>query len=94
MPSVSDDIINTHEEMIMAAVIQGIVETTKKMPTEDEVILHLGKVIHDNGIIDYVWKGDVMIRAHAPQMVEDKLGRKKIHRKLEQVWQKGQKGYH
>ena len=93
-PSVSDDIINTHEEMIMAACIQGIVETTKKMPTEDEVIMHLGKVVHDNGVIDYVWKGTVIIRAHAPQFISDKDGRKVIHRKLEQVWQKGNKGFH
>ena len=93
--SVLDDIIDNHENIIMAACIHGIVETTKQMPTEDEVIVHLGKVIPDSGAyIDYLWKGNVILRVHAPQMIEDKPGRTVMHRKIEQVWQKSQKGFH
>ncbi len=102
MGTITQDIIDTHEEMIMAAFVQGVTETDKQMPTEDDMILYAGKVVQNNGCIDYVWrKGEVaktILRVHPPQLVEDKTKGDMVHRKtfrkIEQVWMKGQKGYH
>jgi len=92
MLNVVQDMQLRHEEMIVAACIVAVTEIDKKIPTPDEVTLHLGKVVRDGQVEDYLWKKRVIIRAHPPQIVRQSKGRTVVNRKIEQVWQIGQKG--
>ena len=94
MPSALEDIINNHKEMIVSAALNGIMQTTGRMPSEAECFLHLGISMPDSGAYcDVLWKKKVIIRAYPPQIVKESKGRTVIHRKIEEVWRKGQKGF-
>lgn len=88
-----EDIVRNHEEIIVAAVLDGVLNTTGRMPTEDEVRIFMGKVQDGvNRCTDYLWKEKLIVRVHAPS-VDVHNGKTVVRRKIEKVWEKGHKGF-